>query len=160
MTVLVTLSSCHSAKVRDKNITIIIDFAQSYKYDLTAGVYTVHFMDKPDTTIKFQLSPDEINKIVDKYYEFEIDNISGVHKDLGTIVIEDNCMIMPKLYTILHVRSKTKLQDIQIDEGCDDLSLGDVKRGKSVKLFLNFVRAIVKSKPEINNAPQSDIIYK
>ncbi|MFZ1372009.1 MAG: hypothetical protein WAR78_16615 [Ferruginibacter sp.] len=157
--VFVTLVGCNSEIIKDKSINIVIDGAQSYKYDLTKGIYTVHFMDRPDTIIKFLLSSDEINKIVDKYYDLEINDITGVDKELGTILIEDNCMIMPKPFTILHVKSKTKSQDIQIDEGCDKFSLGNVKRGKSVTLFLDFIRAILKSKPEINNAPKSNVMY-
>ena len=157
--VLVSLSGCHSEKIRDKSLIITINVAQSYKYDLTKSEYTVYFMDRPDTILKFLLSPDEATKIVDKYYALEIDNITGVDKELGTIYIEDNCMIMPKPYTILHVKSKSKSQDIQIDEGCDNYSIDNAKRGKSVKAFLDFIRDIMKSKPEIKNAPHSNVIY-
>lgn len=157
--VLVTLAGCHQEKIRDKEIDIVINMAQSYKFDLTKGLYTVYFMDRPDTTIKFLLTPDETNKIIDKYYDLEIDNITEVEKELGKILIEDNCLTMPKPYTILHVRSKTKSQDIQIDEGCNDFS-GNTKRGKAVSMFLGFIRTILKLKPEIKNAPYSNVEYK
>ncbi len=159
LAVLVFLAACHQKKVRDKDISIIINVAQSYKYDLTKGEYTVYFMDRPDTVLKFLLSPAEATKIVDRYYTLEIDNITGVDKELGTIYIEDNCMMMPKPYTILHIKSKSNSQDIQIDEGCDNFSIGNVKRGKSVKAFLDFIRDIMKSKSEIKNAPHSNVIY-
>jgi len=158
--VLFTLTGCKSEKVKDKNINIAIDVAQSYKYDLANGIYIVHFMDSPDTAIKFYLSPDEANKIADMYYDLEIDTITGVHKDLGTIVIEDNCMEMPKPYTILHVRTKTKKQDIQIDQGCNDFPLSNEKRDRSVNAFIDFTRHILLSKPEIKNAPVSSVEYK
>jgi len=157
--VLVILTACHSEKIRDKSINIVINDAQSYKYDLINGVYTVYFMDRPDTAISFHLSPDEATKIVDAYYDLEIDNIKRVDKESGTILIKDNCMTMPKPFTILHVRSKIKLQDIQIDEGCDDFSFGNIKSGKSVKQFLDFIWTILKSKPEIKNAPHSNVMY-
>jgi hypothetical protein len=159
LVILLILGSCHSEKIRNKSFDITIDDAQSYKYDLVNGVYTVHFMDRPDTTIRFHLSADEASKIVDMYYNLEIDNINGVDRDWGTIYIEDNCRIMPKPYTILHVKAKTTQQDIQIDEGCDDFTFGNKRRGKSVKHFLDFIRMILQSKPEIKGAPQSNVIY-
>ena len=157
--VLATLARCHVEKAREKSINIVIDGAQSYKYDLTQGIYTVHFMDRPDTVIRFFLSQDEANKIADMYYDLGIDDITGVNKESGTIFIEDNCMIMPKPYTILHVRSKTISQDIEIDEGCSNFSLSNEKRARSVALFLDLIRTILKSKPEITNAPRSNVMY-
>jgi hypothetical protein len=152
-------AACHSERTEDKSISIVIDDAQSSKCDLANGIYTVYFIDRPDTAIKFPLSPNETAKIVDKYFALEIDNIKGVDKELGRIAIEDNCMNMPKLYTILHVKSKTRSQDIQIDEGCDNFSFLNAKRAKSVKEFLDFIWTILKSKSEIKNAPQSNVMY-
>ena len=159
VSILIIPVSCSNDKLKDRNIEITIDHAQSYKYDLTKGVFTVFLMDKPDTAIIFHLSGDERNRIVDQYYELGIDKITGVDKELGVIIIDDGCMIMPKITTVLHVKTKNKVQDIQIDENCNDYYLGNAGKAKSVKQFLKFIDTIVRSKPEIKNAPRSNVIY-
>ena len=146
-------------RAKDKNLEIIIEYAQSYKYDLTRSVYTVFYLDKPTTEIKFSLSNEEKNKIIEKYYDLRIHKISGIDKEMGTIYIQDRCWIMPKLYTILHVKAKNRLQDIQIDESCDDFHWRNSNRAKRINKFLQLIDEILQSKPEIKNAPKSDIGY-
>ena len=145
--------------IKDRNIDMVIEYAQSYKYDLTSEVCTVFYIDKSPTEIKFHLSGKEKNKIIDEYYNLEINKISGLDKIIGNTYIEDECMIMPKLYTILHVKIKNKLQNIQIDEDCDDFFLSNFGKANKIKKFLRFVDNILKSKPEIKNAPRSNILY-
>lgn len=150
---------CSSNNINDKNIEIVIEFAQSYKYDLHKEVYTVFYINKPPDEIKFHLSDNEKRKIIGKYYDLDINKISGKDKITGNTYIEDKCMIMPKLFTIIHVKGKDKLQEIQIDVGCDDFYLSNFSKAKRIKKFLQFVDGIVKSKPQIKNAPTSNIMY-
>ena len=148
--------------IKDKNLEIQIEDAQSYKYDLSKGIFTIFFMVKT-LKINFQLTNDEKNKITDKYYDLGINQIAEKNEITGNIYIEDNCMDMPKLTTILKVKSKGRLQVIEIDTSCDDFYqpfyLSNYNVPKRVKDFLQFIFTILQSKPSIKNLPQSDIIY-
>ena len=149
--------------IKDKNLEIQIEDAQSYKYDLSKGIFTIFFMGKTPLKINFQLTNDEKNKIIDKYYELGINQIAGKNEIAGNIYIEDNCLDMPKLTTILKVKSKGRLQMIEIDTSCDDFYqpfyLSNYNVPKRLKDFLQFIFTILQSKPSIKNSPQSDIMY-
>lgn len=66
---------------------------------------------------------------------------------------------MPKFYTVLLVKSKKGIQKIKIDEDCNDFYGSDHYQARKVKKYLEFIYKVLQSKPEINNAPDSDIIY-
>jgi hypothetical protein len=156
-------SQSYNQIIKDKNLEIVIEDAQSYKYDLTKEVFTIFFMAKTPVNIYFHLTDDERNRIIDKYYELGINQMVGKNKITGNIYIEDNCMDMPKLTTILKVKSKERLQVIEIDTGCDDFYqpfyLSNYNVAKRIKDFLQFALSIIQSKPSLKNSPQSDIIY-
>ena len=148
------LASCLTKpKIIDPNIKISIEDAQSYKYNLANQTYTVNRIFHPDTTIHFELTAKEREEIINKYYDLELNVLEGKQR------IEDECMIMPKLYTTLEVKSQRGLQEIMIDEGCNDFKSSFTNQGKKIQMFLKFVEKILKDKPEIINAPKSDIIY-
>lgn len=105
----IILLSCSQPKIKDKNIEIIINSSQSYKFDLKKEIFTVLYLSKPSTELKFHLTKEEKSKIIDKYYSLDIDEIRG------KTTIEDECMYMPKSYTILKVNSKNISQEIEID---------------------------------------------
>ena len=145
--------SCSSNKKnKDNDIEFIIQESQSYKYDLKQHTYTV-FKVHGDTTIHFNLSENEKEQILGKYYKLGLDNI---HND---IKIEDDCNIMPKLYTTLLVRLNEKTHSIFIDDTCSDYKFALDNYAQKIKIFLQFIYTILKEKPEIKNAPTSDIIY-
>ena len=148
-----------SSNNKDKNVEIIIEDAQSYKYDLKKEVYTIFYTNKVPTEIKFDLSKEEKDKIAEKYYDLRINKISGNDKRSKSIYIEDDCMTMPKLFTKIHLRTKNNLQEIKIDEGCNNFKLSNFNKAKRIKEFIQFVKQIVKSKPQIKNAAESNIIY-
>jgi hypothetical protein len=151
---LLTQTAClRNAAIVDPNIDISIAGAQSYKYDLTKQTYTVFRIFKADTIIHFELSVKEREQIIQQYYDLELNDIKGTHS------IEDDCMIMPKLYTTLQVKSQHGLQEIMIDEECSDFKPGVTGEGKRIQVFLKFVKKIINSKPAISSAPQSDILY-
>ena len=147
------ISSCSSNNIiKDDNIEIVIQRAQSYQYDLQLKTYTVFNM-KGDTTIQFHLSREEKRQIVDRYYRLGLGDLQGQQE------IEDNCHIMPKLYTTLKVKSKEHPLEIIIDEDCRNYNGLFNKRGQNVAEFLQYVINLLKTKPEIKNAPFSDIMY-
>lgn len=155
----VILLSCSSQRAKDTNIEIIINDDQSYKYDLKNGIYTIFYMSKPPSEIKFTSSKEEKNKIIDSYYTLKIDEITDIDKITGNIYIEDNCTTMPKSFTRLHIKTNYLLQEIQIDEDCNDFYLSNYIRANRIKRFLRIIRNILQSKPQIKNAPESDIWY-
>ena len=138
--------------MKDDNIEIVITFAQSYKYDLTRGTFTI-FNFQGDTTIHFRLSEQEKRQIVQKYYSLGLDDFNGKQN------IEDNCLVLPKLFTTLYIKSKKKEQEIIIDEDCEDYKGFVTSKGKNVAAFLKFIDRILKAKPELKDAPTSDIMY-
>lgn len=154
----ITLLSC-SSKVKDTNIEIIINDNQSYKYDLKNNVYTIYYMNKAATEIKFNLSKEEKHTIINSYYTLKIDKITDINKITGNIYIDDKCTTMPKSFTKLHIKTNYSLQEIQIDEDCNDFYLSNYLKAKRIKRFLKVIRNILQSKPQIKNAPVSDIMY-
>jgi hypothetical protein len=153
------LVACSVETKKDRNVEIIINYAQSYKYDLKTGIYTIFYIDKSETSIPFNISIEEKKQIADKYYDLGIDKISGINKETGTTYIEDECMIMPKLYTLLQCKVEDKLQKIQIDDACNNFYLSNTATAKRIKQFLKFIDDIIKTKPELKNAPESNFLY-
>ena len=143
----------------DKNLRVVIKNGLSDKVDLMKGVYTVFFIGKPPVEVKFELTSAEKAQIINKYYFLALYELKEVNAHWGTIYIEDECMTMPKIYTYLTVEGDGITQQIQIDESCDDYSRGKSDRAQRVKTFLEFVNGIIKVKPGMKDAPESDIIY-
>ena len=144
--------------VPDKNLDIIIEYAQSSKIDLTKAVYTVYYWERPQLDVPFKLLPTERSKIIEKYYSLSLYELTNVDSILGTVYISDYCTDMPKLYTILTFKSNQNVQKLQI-ASCDQYSVRDKTDAKKVNDFLDFVANIILKKPEVKNAPRSDIIY-
>lgn len=144
---------------KETSLDISITYAQSYECNLTTGVYTVNNYSKEPIHIQFDLTNEEKSGLVDKYYELGLDKIERINPITGNTLIEDDCSIMPKLYTVVKINSKTKRQEFQIDNECEDFKDQSIKDAKSVKQFLDFVDKIIKSKPEIRKAPKSNIVY-
>lgn len=148
-----TLICCSSKnQLKDENLAIVIQIAQSYNYDLQQETYTVFNM-KSDTTIHFHLTIEEKKQIIERYYSLHLEELQGKQE------IEDNCLIMPKLYTTLKVKSKVQKQEIVIDENCADYKGLFNTQGKRIAAFLQYVSNLLETKAEIKNAPRSDIMY-
>jgi hypothetical protein len=143
----------------DRSLHLEIQYVQSYKVDLTKGIYTVLFMNKPPLHIYFKLSDAERTGIIDKYYSLSIDKLNEVDQITGNVYIEDNCQTMPKTYTFLTVRGDSIYQQIQIDAGCEDFKDHERGNAKRMKVFLDYVYKMIQSKPEVKNSPPSDILY-
>ena len=155
---LILFSSC-SLKPKHEPIEVIVKFNESYKYDLSKGEYTIFYLNQPPTIINFHLSAQEMKEIQNKYYSLNIDKIKKNDKRNEKIFMVDNCRIMPKDNTILNIQSKNIKQEIQIDLYCNSYPLSNWIEARHVKRFIAFVVKIIRSKPEIKNAPLSDILY-
>jgi hypothetical protein len=141
-----------SAK-KENELDITVQSAQSSKIDIGASTYTVYFISKEPSVINFQLSEEEKDEIVQAKKEL-LSNWEPVQT-----IIEDSCWYDPKLYTRLTINSKKGLSVIDIDGGCDNFYPGNSHYAIRVKKFIAKIYKTIKSKKEIEDAPESDIPY-
>jgi hypothetical protein len=152
--ILATVLSCSTKpKAGNRNIEIVLQDAQSYRYDLSKGVLTVYYLSKPPTEILFHLSPKEKEEIIETYYNLELDRLQDLTR------LEDECLDMPELATTIQVQWASRTQKIVIEEDCNSFSGKDARKAGRVKRFLKAVRRILSTKPEIKTPPPSDIFY-
>ena len=151
------LLMCKNEDGKYKELTIIVSFAQSYKVDFGRQIYTVYYFRKKPTEIRFRLSEQEKIRIAELYYELKINELSSTDKELG--VIEDNCLVMPKLYTTVEIKTKSETKSFKIDKGCNEHPSLKVKEAERAMKFLDALDKILKSKTEIKRAPKTDIWY-
>lgn len=149
--VIIAFASCRTK--RNYDLMIKIESAQSYLYDLKRRLLIVHNISKPDTTIQFALTDQELKSIIDKYYEMNLNKLKS-HYQVG-----DSCMSSPKLFTTLDVSYKKFNQQIMIDNSCRQFIHSDSSNGNRIAAFINYVFSILKSKPQIKNAPTSEMFY-
>lgn len=151
---IISIIACSTESVRDKNIEIVIYEYDAYKYDLKERTFTVFNNSKPDQVIKFSLSSQERDEIMDSYYKLELNKMTG------TTVIDDECFTAPNFPTTIAVKSRAGNQKIEIDSNCDNFFISNFRRADKVKVFLKVIDQILKSKPEIKNAPITDRVYE
>lgn len=149
--------SCSSYKT--KPLKIIIKSDLSYKYDLSNETYTVFYTNKPPQEIRFHLSDLEKKEIYEKYYSLRLDKIKKTGLVNDDILVKDKCEEMPKNKTVLHVQSREKNQEIKIDLSCNSFYLSNFIEADRIKTFIVFTLDIIRSKPQIKEAPSSDIMY-
>ena len=138
---------------------IVIEYSQSYKFDLKNEIYSVYYMNKPPTKIKFHLSTIEKRLIEKKYYSLGIDKLKIEGKKSSEILIKDKCTTMPKDYTVLRINNSGTYQEIKIDASCDNFYFWNVNNANKLKQFIKLILDIIYSKPTVKNAPISDILY-
>ncbi|MDZ4793323.1 MAG: hypothetical protein SGI83_03510 [Bacteroidota bacterium] len=146
-------AKCKIKNYSNERVDIVIEIVQSYKYDIGKKVYTVYFLEKKPNEIFFELSKEEDMKVQEKYYALNLDKCNG------NFEIENNCLITPKLYTVVTMNSKNNKQRIKIYSDCNKYSSKDLKMAKRVNEFINFIIELVQKKPEIRNAIPSDMLY-
>lgn len=100
-----------------------------------------------------------MSEIQKKYYSLGLDKIKKINKITGNIYIEDKCNVMPKDHTIFQVKTKEKIQEIQIDVNCDSFYSSNFIEANRIKSYIKFILGIIQSKSEIKSSPISDIIY-
>jgi len=135
------------------DIGIVISIADSYKIDLTKQTYTVYFIKGDSLEIEFTLDSREKNKIISKKNSLKYD------RSLDRIWISDSCWIAPKLYTMLSIKSAGRINQISIDDGCDNFEIADKELAIQLEEFISLVKEIIYLKKEIKNAPESDWGY-
>ncbi len=150
--VILFLSCAHHTK-NNINIELKMEIGNSYKYDILKELYVIYYINKPPTEIKFKLSDMEKKSINKKYYELNLDKLPE------KLTIENNCNIMPKVFNVLNIKRDQLMQQIRIDRSCNDYSLFKKGKAKRINDFIDFIKNILNSKPEIKNAPKSNIHY-
>lgn len=149
-----TLLSCSTKEQnRNRNIEIIIQDAASYKYNLKKEVATVFFQSRTPSEIKFQLTDEERNNIIESYYSLGIADLED------STNIQDRCLDMPTFNTIIYINSTSRNQRLIIEQDCNKISMSDILKARRIKKFLKIVYKILGSKPELKTLPNSDIIY-
>lgn len=144
--------SCSSPITKDlKQFEIKIVEGQSVKYDLSNYTYTVYFLSEKPYIVRFTLLEDDKKKILRLIYKCKLNKIS---RDVD---YQDDCHIQPKIYTVVEIFNEKHFR-LKINPDCDIFKAEPVY-GKNIIEFIESVKEILKSKPEIANAPTSDIIY-
>lgn len=151
---ILTFFSCSPQIVGDlKQFKITIIEGQSIKYDLLNNTYTVYFLSKDPYTVKFTLSEDDKKQLLKSIYRWKLDKTSSDAE------YQDNCNIQPKIYTVVEIFNEKQFR-LKVNPDCNSFKNGSFSvPGKNVVEFINSVKQILKSKPEIATAPFSDIIY-
>ncbi len=72
---------------------------------------------------------------------------------------ETSGMVRCRLKIINYSNNGGRSQEIQIDEGCNDFKFSNQKEAKAIKEFIQFIRTILDSKPEIKKVPRSNMLY-
>ena len=100
-----------------------------------------------------------MNEIYRKYYSLQLDRIVKTDKRTNNIYIKDKCSEMPKDKAFLQIESNTEKKEIHIDLSCNNFYYSNFTVANHLKKFIIFVVKMIRSKPQIRNAPQSDIMY-
>ncbi len=150
---IILFSSCSKHSYDRTKINLVIEEANSYKYDFNKEIFTTFYIDKPAADIKFKLSQREKEKITKRYYELDLDKLPK------KITIEGSCNTMPLIFTVLHIQTKDSVQEISIDGGCKEFNFFNKHRAKRINSFLKYILEILNSRPQIKNSPKSNIPY-
>ena len=161
VSLLLFLSSCLLKKTNKEEIVelareeveIVIEVAQSFTYDLKKEIYTVYSIERNPVEVKFSLSDQEREAIFKKY------QVLNFNRDSKEINVSDDCFDMPKLYTIVWIKSKSGYQKLKIDRGCSRYNGSYAQQANQLREFITLVTGIIRSKPEVRNALKSDILY-
>ncbi|WP_167289183.1 hypothetical protein [Paraflavitalea devenefica] len=143
-------------KSNDKDIQIqkiIVKTGAHAKIDLEKETYTVYFMNGKSYDCKFTLSDQEKTDI------FKTAQVCGLAKLKGTIQVEDNCDMFPKVYTKLSFIAGSNNVQVSIDRGCNKHPLFKQGESEDIIKFLTFLHKKIASKPEVVRAPKTDIRY-
>lgn len=97
------------------------------------GLYTVLFINKPPLNVEFDLNLIEKAKIIDKFYALKLDEQMPDKVNSATMSFDDNCFIMPKIYTYLNVKGDSLAMQFKIDESCSDFIQPNADKAKKSK---------------------------
>ena len=135
--------------------SIVINNNQSTELNLFEGKYTVHFMSKKEANYNFSISDKEITDIKNTYHNLDISS----YDDEVLVTDSTQPIIMPVSYNvyIINFSDGTK-QTFKINMDLKKNPL-EIKKFSQLKIFIDKLNAIIKSKKEIINAPKSDFKY-
>ena len=136
----------------NNSINLLLESGFDKKWDLNKGIYYV-WVDGKFIEVKFNLSKREMKKIVRNIYLYKIDKLHS------KVNIADSCRIMPKIYTKLNLKIKTKSINIEIDTACNNYFYYKKFNPQNVKKFIQSLLDILKANSEIKNSIESNMIY-
>jgi hypothetical protein len=138
-----------------KDITsVTVQYNMSSEVNLFKGSYVVHFLDKDDVYYNFPISENEINEVKKTYNN---QNISNYEKEL--LIVDDKPLIMPTSdieYIISFSNGNKQVFIIRTDFRKNPL---DKEKYKNLKVFIDKINNIIKSKEEIKKADKSHALY-
>lgn len=134
--------------------SVIVQYNMSSEINLFEGSYIVHDMNKNDIFYDFPISENEINEVKKTHSN---QNISNYEKEL--LVVDDKPLIMPTSdikYIINFSNGNKQVFIIRTDFRKNPL---DEEKYKSLKVFIDKINSIIKSKEEIRKAQKSNALY-
>jgi hypothetical protein len=138
-----------------KDITsVVVQYNMSSEINLFKGSYVVHFMNKDDVYYNFPISEKEINEVKKAYNN---QSISNYEKEL--LIVDDKPLIMPTTdikYVINFSNGNKQSFIIRTDYKKNPL---DIEKYQNLKVFIEKINNIIKSKEEIKNAKKSNALY-
>ncbi|MVX34621.1 hypothetical protein [Myroides sp. LoEW2-1] len=140
--------------VRNGIDSIVVQYNNSSEINLFKGLYIVQFMDKEDFCYNFSISENEIIE-VKRIYDNQ--NISNYEKEL--LIVDDKPLIMPTSdtkYVVSLSNGNKQTFIVRTDYRNNPL---DTEKYKNLKVFIEKINDIIKSKKEIKDAEKSNILY-
>lgn len=134
--------------------SITVQYNMSSEINLFKGSYVVHFLNKDDVYYNFAISENEIVEIKKTYNN---QNISNYEKEL--LIVDDKPLIMPSTdikYIINFSNGGKQIFIIRTDFRKNPL---DKEKYQNLKVFIDKINSIIKSKNEIRNAEKSNTLY-
>jgi len=119
-------------------------------FDLKNQLYKVKFTNKGDVVIKFKLTDKEKQEIKKIYYE------NGLSKFKEKTEIKNFCNF-PISITTITIIENNKTKEIKLFNSCSKYGIFNIK-GRKTDNFLESIYKILYSKPEIKNAPKSNMM--
>lgn len=135
-------------------ISVIVQYNVSSEINLFKGSYIVHHMNKDDVFYDFPISENEIDEVKETHSN---QNISNYEKEL--LVVDDKPLIMPTSdikYIINFSNGNKQVFIIRTDFRNNPL---DEEKYRNLKVFIDQINSIIKSKEEIKKAEKSNVLY-
>ncbi|WP_300600017.1 hypothetical protein [Niabella sp.] len=134
------------------NLSVIIDYG--FKgIDLTTHSYWVIVNGKKVAT-PFDLAPEEYNYIKEKLVN------SGILSFPDTVMIYDDCDMMPKIPTNVYIKGNTRTKFFQLDENCPLSHSRDPTKAIRISSVLDVIDSVVLNKPSVKKMPHSNKMYQ
>ena len=134
--------------------SIVVQYNMSSEINLFNGSYVVHFLNKDDVYYNFPISENEINEVKKAYNNY---NISNYEKEL--LIVDDKPLIMPTSdikYVINFSNGNKQTFIIRTDYKKNPL---DIEKYQNLKVFIEKINNVIKSKKEIKNVENSNFLY-